>query len=65
MGGGGWARGVLREFLVGVCRWQNDKPTLVYGKWTENHTLIYGISCEIRPMSIQNMQKNVVWRYNL
>ena len=50
--------GVLREFLVGVSRWQNDKPTLVYGKWTENHTLIYGISCEIRPISIHDMQKN-------
>ena len=55
---------VLREFLVGVSRRQNDKPTLVYEICTENHTLIYGISCEIRPMSIHNMQKNVVWRYN-
>ena len=60
------SRGELREFLVGVCRWQNYKPALVYGKWTENHTLTYGVPCEIRPRSIQNMQtKNVVWRYNL
>ena len=48
--------GVLREFLVGVSRWQNDKPTLVYEKWNENHTLIYGIFCEIRPMDIVNKQ---------
>ena len=53
--------GVLREFLVGVSRWQNDKPTLVYGKWTENHTLTYGIPCEIRPMSIQNMQTKMLF----
>ena len=33
-------------------------PTSV---WTENHTLIYGISCEIRPMYIQNMQKKMLF----
>ena len=53
--------GVLQEFLVGVCRWQNYKPALVYGKWTENHTLTYGIPCEIRPMSIQNMQTKILF----
>ena len=53
--------GVLQEFLVGVCRWQNYKPALVYGKWTENHTLTYGIPCEIRPMSIQNMQTKMLF----
>ena len=52
---------MLREFLVGVCRWQNYKPALVYGKWTENHTLTYGIPCEIRPMSIQNMQTKILF----
>ena len=53
--------GVLPEFMVGVCRWQNYKLALVYGKWTENHTLTYEIPCEIRSMSIQNIQTKMLF----
>ena len=48
--------GSLRNFLTGVCRPQNDKPTLIYGKYAEKtypylRNLIWN-----RPLSTENTQ---------
>ena len=47
--------GALRKFLTGVCRPQNEKPTLLYGKLVEKYTLIYGIYFKNIPLSTENI----------